>query len=133
MRRLSTQDPEAEMAANALPAWARFALELLAACPRWKEIQQTQAKSDHAISEGDLAALRERRVDSLYHILYQPEAPGQRLYDKVWVAQQAALAEAARAIWQAGINPLVFKGAEFLTAYYAPFALNLLSDVDLLF
>jgi len=73
------------------------------------------------------AWLLRRRIDALLD-----GNPLQSLYNRLWQAQRAALVEALTALEQAGVEAIVFKGAEFHTRYFDGRALGGMTDVDVL-
>lgn len=58
--------------------------------------------------------------------------PRQIFYDAVWHEQTMALGEVVSACLQAGLTPILFKGAELVPRRYGRHGLGLAGDVDLL-
>jgi hypothetical protein len=90
--------------------------------------QRPRAVDDHA---DHVRILRERGLDSLYYLVYEPDSRVQHLYDAVWRKQKTACEQFQRAAASAGIESLVFKGAA-LTDRWSGRALGCMADVDLL-
>ena len=76
--------------------------------------------------------LATRKVDSLYYIDGAKPAVTQEFYDKVWRVQRRETIAVLTALKDAGLKPLVFKGAEFVEAFFNPHCINVLADTDLL-
>ncbi|WFU25165.1 nucleotidyltransferase family protein [Bradyrhizobium sp. CB1717] len=76
-------------------------------------------------------ALREKGLDSLYYLAFEPDSHVQRLYDEVWRKQKAAYLQVQKEAASAGIESLVFKGAALTDRWYGR-PLGCMADVDLL-
>lgn len=116
------------------PSWRSHALDLLAACPRLRDPAARGRLTDLPIdtTPSDLEELAGVKLDSLYYLARDPDAPRQRLYDAVWRIQREAVREALASFAAAGVATIVFKGAELLERYYRPHGLSLLVDFDVL-
>jgi hypothetical protein len=110
---------------DGLPDWAGAALDLLA----W-------AAGGGLPRGGRPAAvveeLRRRSLDGLHYLALDPGHPRQRLYDAVWRAQRAAIADMLHALEAAGITAVVFKGAEIAERWLASRPIGIFADCDLL-
>lgn len=90
------------------------------------------APSD-APGDGAIEWLAARQIDSLSYLARgDADHPVQRVYDKVWHAQREGTQAVVSALAAAGIDPLVFKGAEILHRSFEPHSINLMADIDLL-
>lgn len=105
--------------------WGTAARGLL----RWSMTGQHSCAVHDYISHVDV--LREKGLDSLYYLAYEPDSHVQRLYDEVWGRQKAAYQQFQREAASAGIESLVFKGAA-LTDRWSGRPLGCMADVDLL-
>jgi len=76
--------------------------------------------------------LRGRRIDSLAYNHLEPIPETQVIYQAIFNAQIKALREVIKALENAGIEVITFKGAEFLTRYFSSTAINVMADVDIL-
>lgn len=114
------------------PPWARHAIQLLALSPRIASLSKREREGLGSIGEKDLQELARVKLDSLFYLACQPNAPRQRLYDAAWRVERAALLELIGALDVAGVRSLVFKGAEHIERWYGSRPLSLMADVDIL-
>lgn len=105
---------------------ARLAVDLL----RWSGDRSTVPS--HQPGADGMRWLASRKIDSLFHLATGTPGTMQALYDKVWHVQRAEAVRVLAALADAGLAPLVFKGAELLQRAYSPHSINLLADIDLL-
>ena len=105
---------------------AKLALELL----RWSGDRTCVPSLAAGLDALDWLA--NRKIDSLYLLATGKPAARQSLYDKVWNLQRREAERVLAAIASAGLRPLVFKGAEMLSRFYASHGLNLLADIDVM-
>ncbi|HXU70401.1 MAG TPA: nucleotidyltransferase family protein [Polyangia bacterium] len=117
------------MIAAPLSEWAEVALRLLRRCARATAADDPELA---ARARPQLEELVWRQIDSLYYLAFEPDAPTQRLYDKLWQAQQRGLETILARLANEGVRPVVIKGAELVRRHYGAHAMGLLRDVDLL-
>lgn len=115
-----------------LPPWAELALDLLA----WAYCQAplTQEERDALVSRrGDsLPRLATRKIDSLYYLAAREHSPAQRLYAKIWKQQRNACFFILQRLQKSEVPAILFKGAEFISAWYNSEPLGLMYDIDIL-
>ena len=104
---------------------------LLSHGTRLESIPDTD-KLKYSFDDAIINALKQKKIDSLYYLHYDPENQQQLLYQTVWDIQKKYLDQALTALTAAGIEVIVFKGAEFINRYYDNNALGFVNDVDLL-
>lgn len=115
-----------------MPSWAAHAIELLAAAPHLREVAARGGDAGPSVDPEDLEQLARVKLDSLYYLSREPDAPRQRLYDAVWRVQRAALLELLDELGRAGVPTILFKGAEHLERFYRPHSLSFVGDFDVL-
>lgn len=111
--------------------WQGLALRLLAQCATQQHELPVRALSSPP-KPCSLAALTERKIDTLYYLQYESAASAQSLYDKVWKAQRAALQEVVAAFSASDVVPIVVKGAEFINRFFCGRSIGLMNDIDVL-
>jgi Uncharacterised nucleotidyltransferase len=112
--------------------WSRLAMELLALGSNGIQPRHESRQRLLSSFRTNILDLERAKLDSLYYITCEPEAPAQTLYQKVWDIQRQAAEEATCALAGGGVSPLLFKGADFLIRYFNCNALSLLADIDIL-
>ena len=118
------------MANVSLPTWGALALSLLRASDY--QTEHTANPGLYERSAPSIDKLKSRRIDSLLYWKSASDVPEQRLYDRLWRLQRDTLTEIVSRSCAAGIEPIVFKGAEFLSSCFASRSVGMLYDVDLL-
>lgn len=86
----------------------------------------------NAADDGKVGWLRERQIDSLLFFRQAGDQPQQRLYNFIWTTQRQWCIAAVSALAAAGVRAIVFKGAEFFERHFAPEAVGIMHDIDLL-
>ncbi len=104
---------------------------LLSRGTRLESIPDTD-KLKYSFDDAIINALKQKKIDSLYYLHYDPENQQQLLYQTVWDIQKKYLEQVLTALTAAGIEVIVFKGAEFINRYYDNNPLSFVNDVDLL-
>ena len=112
--------------------WGGVALELLYWSTKGLQVPAPYAPQLWERAEPHIPELRARSVDSLLYLGCNQRVPSQRVYDKVWDKQREVLLDVLSTLERYGIQPLIFKGAEFCAGYYKNRSLGFLSDIDLL-
>ena len=112
--------------------WLAAAVELLAWCAYRQPLEDRTVRKLKATAECFLPVLKEKRIDSLFYLTCDPDAPTQRLYDKVWAIQKETLLEVGRAFAREGIDFYLFKGSESSERFYGSRGLGLFADIDML-
>jgi hypothetical protein len=112
--------------------WLAAGLELLAWCAHRQPLDDRTVRKLKTTAECFLPVLKEKRLDSLFYLTCAPDAPRQRLYDKVWAIQKQTLLEVGGLFAREGIDFYLFKGSESSERWYNSRALGLFVDIDML-
>lgn len=106
-----------------------LALELLGGCGA---VDEYRLPPRSGASANTMKWLQDRQIDSLLHHR-QEQVPEQQVrYDFVLATQRRWWVDALAALAAADVRTIVFKGAEFLERLFAPRALGITHDIDLL-
>lgn len=84
------------------------------------------------LCSGAVPILQSRRMDSLYYLAADPDAPAQTAYDFIWDIQRRHARTVLKSLSEAHVDVHVFKGVELLERYFHARALSLISDLDIL-
>jgi hypothetical protein len=117
---------------TSFPRWAQAAIHLLSLQGRRARLAAGEIAGLLAEQALLVPPLRHRRIESLLYFACHQNPPPQRAYDKAWHAQRQAMDLIVRALMEAGVTPIIFKGAEFLAEWYGGSGICFIYDIDIL-